>query len=83
MSGEEMLREAAELVASRRNVYGDPAKSMAVVAARWSLTLGRPITPAQVALCLIELARLAHDPTHLDSILDIAGYAALVREITR
>lgn len=85
MSGEEMLREAAELVASRRNVYGDPAKSMAIVAARWSLTLGRPVTPAQVALCLIDLklARLAHDPTHLDSILDVAGYAAVVREVTR
>jgi hypothetical protein len=85
MSGEEMLREAAELVASRRNVYGDPERSMAIVAARWSLTLGRQITPAQVALCLIDLklARLAHDPTHLDSIRDVAGYAAVVREVTR
>jgi hypothetical protein len=85
MSGEEMLKEAAELVACRRDIYGDPARSMAIVAARWSLTLGRPITPAQVALCLLDLklARLAHDHTHLDSILDVAGYAAVLREITR
>jgi len=85
MSGEEMLKRAAELVASRRNVYGDPARSMAIVAARWSLTLGQPITPAQVALCMIDLklARLAHDPTHLDSALDVAGYAVVLREITR
>jgi hypothetical protein len=58
---------------------------MAIVAARWSLTLGQPITPAQVALCLIDLklARLAHDPAHLDSMLDVAGYAAVLREVTR
>lgn len=85
MSGEEMLKQAAELVASRRNVYGDPARSMAIVAARWSLTLGHPVTAAQVALCLVDLklARLAHDPTHLDSALDVAGYAAVLREVTR
>ena len=37
---------------------------MAAIAARWSATLGREITPAQVVLCLLDLklARLAHDP---------------------
>ena len=41
------------------------------------------MTPAQVALCLIDLklARLVRDPTHLDSIVDVAGYAALLREV--
>ena len=58
---------------------------MAAVAARWSLTLDRPVTPAQVVLCLIDLklARLAHDPTHLDSLRDIAGYAAVLRKVVR
>ena len=85
MTGEKMLRRAGKLVASRRAVYGDPASSMATVAARWSLTLGQQITPAQVALCLIDLKllRLAHNPMHLDSILDVAGYAAVLREVTR
>lgn len=85
MTGEKMLKRAAELVTHRRTTYGDPASSMAIVAARWSLTLGHPVTPAQVALCLIDLklARLAHDPTHLDSVLDVAGYAAVLREVTR
>lgn len=43
------------------------------------------ITPAQVALCLIDmkLARLAHAPGHLDSMIDIAGYAAVLREVSR
>jgi hypothetical protein len=80
-----MLRSAARLVEDRRNSYGDPADSMAAIAARWSLTLGRPVTAAQVVLCMIDLklARLAHDPAHLDSIRDVAGYAAVLREVVR
>jgi len=47
--------------------------------------LGAKVTAAQVALCLIDLkmARLAHDPKHLDSIVDVAGYAACLREVQR
>ena len=57
---------------------------MAAIAARWSLTLGRTITPAEVVLCLIDLklARLAHDPAHRDSVVDVIGYAALLPEVT-
>jgi len=85
MSGEAMLRHAADLVADRREIYGPPAASMAVVAKRWSITLGRPVTPAQVVLCLIDLklARLGHNPKHQDSLLDVAGYAAVLKEVTR
>jgi hypothetical protein len=85
MSGEAMLRQAATLVAERRKAYGDPAASMATVAKRWSITLGRPVTPAEVVLCLIDLklARLGHNPNHQDSIIDIAGYAAVLREVSR
>ena len=83
MSGEAMLIEAARIVAERRVAYGQPATSMAAIAARWSVTLGTPVTPATVVLCLIDLklARLAHDPAHADSITDIAGYAAVLREV--
>ena len=80
-----MLRQAAAVVANRRETYGDPVTSMTAVARRWSITLEHPITPAQVALCLIDLklARLAHQPDHLDSMVDIAGYAAVLREVSR
>ena len=83
MSGEAMLIEAARIVAERRVAYGHPATSMAAIAARWSVTLGVPVTPETVALCLIDLklARLAHDPAHADSITDIAGYAAVLRDV--
>ena len=85
MSGEAMLQRAASIVAERRRTYGDPAASMEAVAKRWSLTLGHDVTPAQVVLCLIDLklVRLAHDPSHHDSLVDVAGYAAVLREVGR
>lgn len=41
------------------------------------------MTPAQVALCMIDLklTRLTYDPRHADSVVDVIGYAALLREI--
>jgi len=80
-----ILDHAAAVIADRRATYGDPAASMTTVAARWSVTLGRPVTPAEVMLCMIDLklARLAHDPTHRDSVVDVIGYAALLPEVTQ
>lgn len=80
-----ILEHAAGVIAERRATYGDPAASMATVAARWSVTLDRPVTSAEVLLCMIDLklARLAYDPTHRDSVVDIIGYAALLPEVTR
>lgn len=68
MNGEMMLKKAAAIVGNRRESYGEPSVSMSAIAKRWSITLNQTITPAQVALCLIDLklARLAHDPGHLD-----------------
>jgi hypothetical protein len=91
MRGETMLQQAASLVAKRRKTYGDPRASMTAIAQRWSITLGRKVTPQQVALCLIDLspgldpglARLAHNAKHRDSILDVAGYAAVLQEVAR
>ena len=53
------------------------------VAVRWSQVLGVRVTARQVAVCLIDLklARLTHDPRHLDSITDIAGYAGCLAEV--
>lgn len=80
-----ILEHAAGVIGDRRATYGDPAASMATVAARWSVTLGHPVTPAEVMLCMIDvkLARLAHNPTHRDSVVDVIGYAALLPEVTR
>lgn len=85
MNGEMLLKQAAAIVGNRRETYGEPSASMSAIAKRWSVTLNQPITPAQVALCLIDLklARLAHDPGHLDSMIDVAGYAAVLKEVSR
>ena len=78
------LKHVAQVIAERSVQYGDAAPNMSAIAARWSTTLGREVTAAQVVLCLLDLklARLAHDPTHEDSAVDVCGYAALLRELT-
>ena len=85
MSGEAMLKHAATVLADRSKTYGDPGKAMAAIAARWSITLGHPVTPAQVVLCMIDLklARLARDPKYRDGPIDVIGYAALLHEVTK
>ena len=78
-----ILGHTAKVLEERRDDYGDPAEQFRAFADRWSITLGTPITPAQVALCMIDLklSRLAYDPGHVDSLVDVIGYAALLREV--
>ena len=85
MNAEELLEQAAGVVARRRSTYGQPIELFEHVAKRWSLVLGVEVTAAQAILCLIDLkvARLARDPRHLDSQADVAGYAACLREVSR
>jgi hypothetical protein len=84
MNSAMLLQHAAGVIEHREGIYGPPQELFAQIAARWSLVLGISVTPAQVALCLIDLklARLTRDPSHLDSIVDVAGYAACLREVT-
>jgi hypothetical protein len=83
MRAEQLLEQAASNVARRRRTYGQPTDLFEHVARRWSLVLGVKVTPAQAMLCLVDLkvARLTHDPRHLDSITDIAGYAGCLAEV--
>jgi hypothetical protein len=83
MNAEQLLEHAARLVNRRRAEYGQPGDQFECVAVRWSQILRTKVTPAQVIVCLVDLkvARLAHDPRHLDSIIDVAGYAGLLVEV--
>jgi hypothetical protein len=82
-TAEQLLEQAASAVRDRRHTYGQPCELFECVAARWSQVLKITVTPAQVVLCLLDLkvARLAHDPRHLDSITDVAGYAGILAEL--
>ena len=83
MSARQILEHTADVVDQRRQAYGPPDAVMTAIAARWSLTLGLPVTPAQVTLCMIDLklARLVHDPSYRDGVVDVIGYAALLPEV--
>jgi hypothetical protein len=84
VTARQILEHAMDVVEQRGEAYGRPDAILAAIAARWSLTLGWPVTPAQVTLCMIDLklARLCHDPEYRDGVIDVIGYAALLPEVT-
>lgn len=84
MNRRECLDVAATCVLSDRNKeYGGPEHSFGDISAMWSVILRKKVTTADVALCMIALktARLIDNPTHQDSWIDIAGYAACGAEV--
>jgi hypothetical protein len=78
-----ILHQAAETVAQRRQQYGPPAEHFEQVARRWSLSIGTTVTPLDVLLCLLDLklVRLAHDPKHRDSLVDLIGYSVVLHAL--
>ena len=85
MTSWSILGHTAKVLEERRDDYGEAADQFSAIAARWSITLGMPVTPAQVALCMIDLklARLARDPKYRDGPIDVIGYAAVLHEVTK
>jgi hypothetical protein len=85
VNGPELLEHAAGLVTRRRREYGEPVDVFEAIAKRWSSIFRTEVSAAQVVLALIDvkLARLSANPKHLDSQVDVAGYAACLREVTR
>lgn len=84
MTRSEVLAEADRLVSvERAAVYGDAAESFARIAALWSTDLGIPLTAHDVArlMILLKLSRGRSSREHMDSWVDIAGYAALAGEL--
>ena len=87
---EKVLEEAKRCVLQdRNNAYGGPEVSFNVIANLWdSYLIARKhtaITAADVAamMILLKVARLAGNPTHLDSAIDVAGYAACLAEVAK
>ncbi|WRH62023.1 MAG: DUF6378 domain-containing protein [Fuscovulum sp.] len=83
MNRREILAKADELIHGDRQAhYGTPQENFARIAAGWSVILGKPVTPEQVALCMswLKIARLVNGP-HDDSYVDGAAYLALAGEL--
>ena len=80
-----LLQDVQHIVQERQQNYGHPLANFTEIAKRWSLTLKTPVTPTQVALCMIDLkvSRLSHNPNHQDSLLDILGYAICLSEVVK
>lgn len=73
----------------REKTYGHPAKNLECIATMWEAYLysrgildreGGGIMAQDVAIMmtLLKCSRLANDPSHIDSLVDGAGYLALV-----
>jgi hypothetical protein len=71
-----LLEEAGYLVsADRQQTYGHPAKNFAETAALWSVVLGIPVAPEQVALCMVQVKIAREINLHKrDNIVDAIGY---------
>jgi hypothetical protein len=85
-----LLAEAGTYVHTDRNSnYGDPEDNFGVIAEIMAAYLSRrfgvriPIAPYDVAnlMFAVKLGRLAHNPLHHDSYVDMAGYAAAGAEV--
>ena len=84
MNRKELLEIATNIVmGARQENYGSPESNFQRIADLWSVYLGRSITPSDVAVMMIlmKTARLMNDCKHMDSWVDIAGYAACGGEI--
>lgn len=84
MNRAEILDTARQAVMiDRAATHGDAENTFAAIAALWSARLRQQITPAQVAIMLVDLktARAWGNPCHGDNWVDMAGYAACGGEL--
>ena len=88
MNRKEVLDKAAEAcLHSRAAQYSPPEDSFLSISKLWNTwyVIRKPgeFNPVDVAmmLAMVKQARLAHNPTHEDSWVDLAGYAACGAEV--
>lgn len=80
---ESILAEAERLINGvKRDDYGPVEESFERIAQGWSLIIGAPVTPEQVALCMVwlKVMRYCQSQTR-DSAVDMAGYAGLLEKL--
>jgi len=80
-----LLEANAIIYGDREKTYGDPAFNLTSIAEFWRLYLERKhnvliaLLPEDICqmMVLLKIARLMNDPTHTDSLRDMAGYVGL------
>lgn len=84
---DDILNKARTVCEDRGEHYGDPFTDFSKIAHLWDVVLDceHPITPEQVALCmiLVKVARITqnHNFYHADSVLDVIGYANCLEKV--
>lgn len=88
-----LTRAAAIVDGDRERTYGDPGRNLRTIAELWTgwLRARGAMNPglnlnhedAAMMMALVKVARLAHDPTHEDSKVDLAGYTYLMDRVQR
>ena len=85
-----ILKKAEEAVENREETYGSPEilyerqAALANIVLKDKLKDEFPISAADMILLhilCIKGSRLINQPDHLDTIVDIAGYASLLKEV--
>jgi hypothetical protein len=83
MNRNEALDHVKGILNNRGEDYGDAFLNFERIAVMWSVLQNRPVSVLDVAQHFIaaKQARLVESPDHLDSWIDIIGYAALAIEM--
>ena len=85
MKKDEVLDTAKTYVCGpREQTYGSASDNFGRIARLWSAYLSVPVSASDVAcmMILLKMSRLNTTPEHMDSWIDIAGYAACGGEVS-
>lgn len=90
MNRADLLESALDAVDKRPKSYGPPEQNFGRIAALWNIYMGDKygedlgLVAVDVAcmMVLMKVARLEETPDHIDSWVDIAGYAACGAEVS-
>lgn len=82
MNRDTVLSAVTNILTARGANYGDAYINHKRIGDLWSVILGKPVAPHEVALCMaaLKIARLVESKHHADSWIDLAGYAAIGAE---
>lgn len=85
LDGDSVLQEAHKIIyGDREKTYGKPSKNLDTIGKMWTAYVTASgltefsAKDVAVMMVLLKAARLANDPNHRDSVVDICGYAALI-----